>query len=396
MKRNILSKSQRVNIRSILNYKYMDIESALKTKNLFRFTGPPEHWLTAVKYMTWGLEDKLRDKWAKIRSGDIFFIHSTQNSYFKNAKSGVIGLGVVGPDFSIKKNYLWFYETMNSINRWPLLVPLSEIYLFSPLPSPDTWENPSKQNTEATRNLIDVLLQNYIPLAKIPGFPQMGSFSSVRPEVANKILVDKKPLYLYSGYDKESQGTKPALDVKIEEAGRQLDKITNAAEALRYVDTLKIFDSVKARVIREPTTQYMRDNEILDRANSTHQSILQQLINLFRKHGYDTRYSRTVDLFAHNEKRAFLFEVKSTENSNFRTQARKGIAQLFEYEYFDVQKFAEDNKLVFDQKHKLIVPSQTPQDTRYIEFINSLKIGVAMVERDNLKAVGEDFGFSQI
>ena len=52
----------------------MDIGSALKTKNLFRFTGPPEHWLTAVKYMTWGLEDHLKDRWSKIRPGDIFFI----------------------------------------------------------------------------------------------------------------------------------------------------------------------------------------------------------------------------------------------------------------------------------------------------------------------------------
>lgn len=370
----------------------MEVEPLLKTKNFFRFTGPPEHWLTAVKYLTWGLEDKLRSQWARIKPGDIFFIHSTQNSFFKNAKSGVIGLGVVGPDFSIKKNYLWLYETMNNINRWPLLVPLSEIYLFSPLPSPDTWENPSKQNTEATKNLIDALLQNYIPLAQIPGFPQMGSFSSVKREVANKILFDKKPLYLYSGYEKTNQ----EVDAKIEEIDRQLDKITNANEALRYVDTLKIFDNVKARVIREPTSQYMRDNEILDRANASHQSILQQLIDLFRKHGYDTRYSRTVDLFAHNEKSAFLFEVKSTENNNFRTQARKGIAQLFEYEYFDVQKFSQDNNLIFDQKHKLIVPSQTPKDTRYVKFINSLKIGVAMVGENNLKPVGEDFGFSHI
>ena len=375
----------------------MDFNSVLRAKSFLRFTGPPEHWLTAVKYMTWGLEERLRDRWVKIRPGDIFFIHSTQISEFKNAKSGIIGLGVIGPGFSEKKNPLWFFETVNNVNRWPLLVPLSEVYLFSELPSPNTWENPTSRNIAETIRLIDMLLANYIPLSQIPGFPQMGSFSSVRPDVADKILFDKRSLYLYSGYEElDTSEARPDLDLRTEEVERQLDEIKSASEALRYADTLKIFDSVKSRVIREPTSQYVRDNEILDRANSTHQSILQQLIDLFRKHGYETRDSRTVDLFAHNGQRAFLFEVKSTENRNFRTQARKGIAQLFEYEYFDVQKFAEDNNLIFDQKHKLIVPSQTPQDFRYVDFINSLKIGVAMVAGDRLTPIGKDLGFSRI
>jgi hypothetical protein len=300
----------------------MNLDITLQSKSFFRFTGPPEHWLTAIKYMTWGLEESLRERWTKIRPGDIFFIHSTQTSAFRNAKSGIIGLGVIGPGFSEKQNPLWFYETLKNVNRWPLLVPLSEVYLFSEVPPPSTWDNPAQNNIEQTKKLIDALLTNYIPLGQVTGFPQMGSFSSVRPEVANKILYDKRSLYLYAEYE-EMQLSKdsPVLDANRDQTGRQLDEIKNANEALRYADTLKIFDSVKTRIIKEPVSQYMRDNEILDRANSVHASILQQLIDLFRKHGYDTRSSRTVDLFAHNEKSAFLFEVKSTENSNFRTQA---------------------------------------------------------------------------
>lgn len=373
----------------------MDLNEVLRAKSLFRFTGPPEHWLTAVKYMTWGLEENLRSRWIKIRPGDIFFIHSTQGSAFKNAKSGIIGLGVVGTDFSEKKNPLWFYETLNHVNRWPLLIPLSEIYLFSELPPTITWDNPSPDNPKQTESLINSLLKNYIPLGQITGFPQMGSFSSVNSGVANRILLDKRPLYLYSCYE-ESEAPKAKLDITTERIDRQSGQIKNACEALRYVDTLRIFDSVKTRIIKEPVSQYIRDNEILDRANAMHSSILQQLIDLFRKHGYETRSSRTVDLFAHNEKKAFLFEVKSTENSNFRLQARKGIAQLLEYDFFDVEKFSQDNNLIFNDRHKVIIPSQAPSDNRYIDFINSLKIGVALSEKDCLKPVGKDFGFSLI
>jgi len=78
------------------------------------------------------------------------------------------------------------------------------------------------------------------------------------------------------------------------------------------------------------------------------------------------------------------------------TQARKGIAQLFEYEFFDVQKFSQDNNLIFEKKHKIIIPSQSPKDVRYVDFINSLKIGVATIVEDSIKPVGKDLGFSQI
>ncbi len=114
----------------------MNIETdpILRAKSFYRFTGPPEHWLTALKYMTWGLEESRRSQWGKIKPGDIFFIHSTGTSVFKNAKSGIIGLGVVGSDFSQKTHPLWLEELKNNSNRWPLLVPLSEIYLFSEMP----------------------------------------------------------------------------------------------------------------------------------------------------------------------------------------------------------------------------------------------------------------------
>ena len=44
----------------------MDFTPSLESKSFFRFTGPPEHWLTAVKYMTWGVE---RDCTLKYENG---------------------------------------------------------------------------------------------------------------------------------------------------------------------------------------------------------------------------------------------------------------------------------------------------------------------------------------
>jgi len=368
----------------------MDFNSALSTKQFFRFTGPPEHWLTAFKYMTWGLEADLKSRWEKIQTGDIFFIHSTgqQNSAFSNAVSGIIGIGVVGYHFSIKDNYLWHYEIKNNTNRWPLLVPLTEIYLFSEIPDPSTWESPTPVNDTSTAKLIDQLVKNHVPISEIQGFPVMGSFSSVSLEVAQQILFQKRPLYLYSGHSLRGS--------TIEEKPSNFFEVHNATETLRHAASLRFLEEIKRRMIIKPYSLVARDNEILARAESIHYSIVENLIYIFRGKGYSTLSNEFVDLFAHDGKRSFLFEVKSIENRNFRRQARKGIVQLYEYDYFEISKFKKEKNFNFKDQYRILVPSHEPRDKNYIQFINSLDLGVATVDNKEIKPVGKDFGFSKI
>ena len=367
----------------------IDFTPSLIAKGFFRFTGPPENWLTAIKFMTWGLEEKLHPRWEKIQPGDIFFIHSTgpQTSLFENARSGIIGLGVVGPNFSIKNNYLWIREFEEKRNIWPLLVPFSEIYLFSELPPRESWVVPSSTNIQQITNLVDRLLKNYIPLASLQGFPRMGSFSPVSKTVSEQILYDKRPLYIYT-----SEIALSTLKAK----PTRLEEIKSASETLRYAETLRVFDTIRKRMVRETPGQYTRDNELLARAEAAHSTILEELIEIFRNKGYETRSNKHVDLFAYNKERSFLFEVKSTENKNFISQARKGLIQLFEYDYFEIRKFTSENKFDFKDKYKILVPSQIPKDTNYVGFINDLKTGVAVVKDRSIKPVGADFGFSKI
>lgn len=336
-----------------------------------------------------GVGKEAEERWKSIQQGDVFFIHSTsgRTSYFSNARSGIIGLGVISANFSVKENHLWIREIKDRINIWPLLIPFSELYLFSELPPLGSWDAPNLNNEASVRDLIDHLLKNYIPLSQLSGFPRMGSFSGVKVDMAMQILNDKRPLYPYSGEIVERISTsKPTM----------LETVKNVSETMRYADTLKIFYNIKSRTIDKTAGSFTKDNELLARAEEAHTTVLQGLIDIFRKKGYDTRSNRFVDLFAFDDQKSFLFEVKSTENRNFRAQARKGVIQLYENDYFDVRRFVTENKLHFEQKHKILVPSNKPQDNNYIDFINDLKIGVALVAPNTLKAVGADFGFTNI
>lgn len=371
----------------------MDFDAALNLKQFYRFTGPPEHWLTAIKYMTWGLEATPRNQsqWEKLQTGDIFFIHSSagQTSAFPQvAASGIIGIGVVGFHFSVKDNYLWHYEIKNRENRWPLLIPLTELYLFSELPDPDTWKSPEPRNDRQTHELIIKLVANRVPLAHIKGFPQMGSFSSVSFAVAQQILFYDKPLYVYSGHSRRG--------AVFADRSTTLTEISSAEETLRSVASLRFIDKITKRIILKPYSLIERDNDILARAESAHYSILQSLLDMFKAKGYATLSDKHVDLLAHNGERSFLFEVKSTENKNFRTQARKGIVQLLEYDYFEINKFKKEKELNFKEQYEILVPSREPPDNNYIDFINAIDLGVAVVDGQQLKPIGKDLGFSRL
>lgn len=95
-----------------------------------------------------------------------------------------------------------------------------------------------------------------------------------------------------------------------------------------------------------------------------------------------------MDLFAVKGESSFLFEVKSLTHKNFRSQARKGIVQLFEYEYFEIRKFFEDQGAVSKPK-KAVIFSDSPQDMNYIGFMNNINIGAGFFSERKLTASGQ-------
>ncbi|MBI3218023.1 MAG: hypothetical protein HYZ44_00775 [Bacteroidetes bacterium] len=259
--------------------------------------------------------------------------------------------------------------------------------MFGELPDPATWESPTPANDSQTKRLIDLLVSTRVPIADIPGFPQMGSFSRVSRDVADRILFQKRSLYVYSGHSQRGV---------VEEKPSDLFEVKNATETLRHAASLRFLEQIKKRIITKPYSLIVRDNDILARADSVHQSITQNLIDIFRAKGYATLSNEFVDLFAHDGKRSFLFEVKSTENKNFRPQARKAVMQLFEYDYFEIDKFKREQNMDFRDQYRILVPSREPNDKNYVGLINSLDLGIATVEKQQLKPIGRDLGFSKL
>ncbi len=357
----------------------------ISERQLYKFSGPPENWITAIKFMTWGLEDKHLDRWKQIEPGDIFLMHSMgTNTIVKEARSSIIGFGVVSPAFSRKDGPLWLQEIVQRKNIWSLLVPFSEIYLFSELRSPEVLEAPTTSNIELIIKEAKELLTNAPTLPE--GFPQMGSFSSVRPEIVARIFEEASRFYLYNSNENVRETyMRPS----------PLRKIDRPEQILRKPVSLSNLETIKKKTIMLGKVTFAKDLQYNERAESAHHETLSFLFELLKSQGYDTYSNSHVDLFAIRGDQSYLFEVKSFNQKNFRSQSRKGVVQLFEYEYFEIRKFLEDR----DKKvrpNKALIYSQEPIDTNYINFINHLNMSVGYFSSRKFVASGQKSSLTNI
>lgn len=366
----------------------MNLQDLLNCKDIFKITGTPENFLTALRYNVWGFNNSNIQKYNQLKQGEIVFFHcKAKDSYFINKITPcVIGFGIVGNNFHIDSTPLWIDEFEKGLN-YPYRFSFSEIYLFSDIPLNDDWDSTSYKKKEATIGIIKKLLENGIPLNTLEGFPVMGSFSSIlENNVKNKLFDNNRALSFFLGTNETDDVSKPT----------ELISISTPEETLRYSTTLSTISEINKKVIKAASGNYKKDYKSLSNAEEHHFNILSFLINYFKQKDFTIYYNTHIDLFVHNKTNSILFEAKSIENNNFKKQSRTAIAQLFEYNYFEVANFKRKNEMTFKNEFKVLVTSKEPSDFEYTAFINSLNIKTAAVHENKLINYGSSLNFNDL
>jgi hypothetical protein len=366
----------------------VNILTQANIKSIYRVTGTPENFLTALRFKVWGFNKENEKYWKKLLPGDIIFFHSkgTDSKFVKRPQSCIIGFGVVGNNFFEDSKPLWIDEKIES-KAYPFKFSFSEFYLFADIPVNDDWDSTTLDKFEITQKIILKLLEAAIPLSDLDRFPHMGSYSGIQNQGIKRTLLDStKKLVFYEGDQNTDVITKSV----------ELKELSNEAEALRYGTTLTVFDDIKERIVKEPRAAYGFNIERLAKAEKAHYNIVSHLRLLFANKGYQVFFNNHVDLFAYKNKNALLVEAKSIENKNFISQSREGIAQLFEYNYFEVSKFKRDKNLSFSDEVKLLATSDEPNNLEYIKFINSLDIKTIAVKNNNVINYGESVNIDSL
>jgi len=359
----------------------MDILTQANIKAIYKVTGTPENFLTALRFKVWGFNKENQKHWKKLLPGDIIFFHSKgeHSKFIKKPQPSVLGFGVVGNNFFEDPEPLWIDEKLDG-KSYPYKFSFSEIYLFTDIRVNDEWDSTSLEKLDATRSVISDLLEAAIPISDLGGFPVMGSYSGIQSsEVKSILLGSTKKLAFYDGVE----------DEEIPSKSSELKELTSEAEALRYATTLTVFDNIKERIFSEPSAQYGYNVDSLAKAEKSHFNIVATLRLFFANKGYQVYSNNHVDLFAFNKNNALMIEAKSIENKNFKSQSRKGIVQLFEYNYFELTKFKQDRELKFKNEISLLATSDKPKDSEYVRFINSLDIKTIAVKDSAFINYGE-------
>jgi hypothetical protein len=357
----------------------MNIVSQLSVKPIYKITGTAENFLTALRHFVWGFNNP--EDWNNLQQGDLIFFHSkaADSKFLKKTPSSIVGFGIVGNNFYLDRAPLWIDEKLDEKKQYPYKFSFSEIYMFSRIPISDDWDSTTLEKRENTVSILNLLLENAIKLPE--GFPAMGSYSQIRNEDVKKFLLElPRELILFKN--------KSFLELSNKEA-TQLKEVTSKYEALRYATSLTIFDDVKRKIINKSEVNVNYSLDAHKNAEQHHSDIQAFLLETLRERNYQTFINNHIDLFAHNNKNALLIEIKSMENRNFRAQSRNGIAKLFEYNYFEVNKFKQDHAIKFENEFKVLATSDKPFDIEYVKFINSLDIKTLAVKENRIIEYGD-------
>ncbi|MCF7889738.1 PKD domain-containing protein [Candidatus Bipolaricaulota bacterium] len=170
-------------------------------KDIKKFTGPIEHWLTTFKEGFWGLEEKYSDTWSELESGQLVLFHgshpkhlSTVPSKIRKQHMGIIGLGVIGSK-SKKENPNFLAEFQGKINL-PLLINFSEMYWFGNINGIRNISINEKTEREIQQD-IGNLLENLVSFGemdlecdyRIP--PQRSAFNVKKTSCLTSLAVDR-------------------------------------------------------------------------------------------------------------------------------------------------------------------------------------------------------------
>jgi hypothetical protein len=375
----------------------MRLSALQDTKAIYRVTGTPENYLTALRSSTWGFRDnpKLLSQWKKLQPGDVIFFHSSQSeSRFlptKELSSRVVGFGVVGNHFFTGTTPLWIEEFEAGQVIYPHRFHFSEIYLFADIPVGGDWDSQSLAKQAATAELLRRLLAAGIPLKELPNFPKMGSYSSIQDGPTKEaLLAGTRGLYAYRTRE-EDEDTLPTRLTALAE-------VRDEKDLLRHTTGLTQFEDVGGRVLRLDDGHRQVDLRKLQRAETAHADILSLLYRKLSERGYECFKNNHIDLLAvhADQGRSLLIEAKSNEGGNFRAQARKGIAQLFEYNYFEMERFKAERGLALQQEHQVLAFSQAPGDADYLGFLNTLRIRTLVAQAETITPLGDLTDFAEL
>ncbi len=132
---------------------------------VYKFTAPPDYWLTALEFASISFEEADREGWDRLEAGDVVVFHSRaapSNADLDDQPGGIIGFGIVGQTFETSEP--WWWDEHHRDSEFPLIASFDRLFLTGDLERIDrAREIAAKEPAEIEREL-EALTANCLPI----------------------------------------------------------------------------------------------------------------------------------------------------------------------------------------------------------------------------------------
>ncbi|MCU4740536.1 AAA family ATPase [Natronoglomus mannanivorans] len=159
---------------------------------VYKFTAPPDYWLTTVRYGSISFEEPDRDRWDEIEEGDVAILHSRANPSSDDLAGQpgcLIGVGILGTKFELDEP--WWRDEYDNEDTFPLRVTFDRLCLTGAVDEIDTTSPITDKRPDDIDRESAALTENGLPIDRAneickhtsdTAFPAQGRFGTFRTD----------------------------------------------------------------------------------------------------------------------------------------------------------------------------------------------------------------------
>jgi len=132
---------------------------------IYKFTAPPDYWLTAVEFASLSFEERHRDQWNQLQDGDVVLLHSRAepaNPDLDSQQSGLIGVGILGETF--EKADSWWWDEHRGEKAFPMVATVDRLFLTGKRDGLDISRGITDKEPSEIEREMGVLTTNCLPI----------------------------------------------------------------------------------------------------------------------------------------------------------------------------------------------------------------------------------------
>ncbi|WP_160135342.1 MrcB family domain-containing protein [Halococcus salsus] len=140
--------------------------------SVYKFTAPPDYWLTAYEHAAVGFEPDDQDIWNDLEPGDVLLFHSTAAPGWEELdeqNSSIIGGGIIGNTSTKAREDSWWYDEQEGRPKddtFPYLVSFEHLYTSGNLADIDFTQEIFAKESTAINAELTALTANSVPFAE--------------------------------------------------------------------------------------------------------------------------------------------------------------------------------------------------------------------------------------